>query len=96
MSEQIVRGREVQVELAHERRVEGYSLELDNHVSAELQVVEEQVDVEVMPADLEQYLAAHERTAGSELEQEALDLVNERLLDLAFPAFGRVAASGWR
>jgi len=62
-------------------------LELDDHVGAELQVVEEQVEVEVLAADLEVDLAADEGEAGAELEQEAGDVVDQRALDVPLVRF---------
>lgn len=47
-------------------------------------MVEEQVDDEVLPADFERHLPADEGESAAELEQEALDVIDERLLDLAF------------
>jgi hypothetical protein len=61
---------QVEVELAGMLGPEVAGLELDDDVAAEVGVVEQQVEVEVLTADLEMDLAADEREAGSELEQE--------------------------
>src|SRR6185436_21146861 len=46
----------------------------------------EEVEVEVLAADLEVDPAADEGEAGAELEEEPLDLIDERLLDLSLAA----------
>jgi hypothetical protein len=47
-----------------------------------LQVVEEEVEEEVVPAHLEMYLPPHEGEACAELEQEPRDVLDERSLEL--------------
>lgn len=86
VAEEIVGRREVEVELADERGIERDRLELDDDEAAKLQVIEEEVEVKVLVADLEVDLAADEGEAGAELEHEALEVVDERLLDLALAA----------
>ena len=86
MPQQIVGCREVEIQLADEGRIERHGLQFDDDVAAKLEVVEEQVDVEVLVADLEQHLPAHEREAGAQLQEEALNVIDQRLLDLAFAA----------
>src|SRR5690606_11005954 len=72
--------------LADEAGLERRGLELDDDVAAQLQVIEQQVDVEVVVAELEVHLPAHEGEAAAEFEQEALDVVDQGLLDLALAA----------
>jgi hypothetical protein len=49
-------------------------------------VVEEQVHVEILLADLEQNLPPYEPEAGAQLQEEPLDVVDQSLLDLALAA----------
>lgn len=80
---EVVDGGQVQVDLADELGLERHGLEFDDHEAAQLEVVEEQVEGEGLVADLERDLAPDERETGPELEEELLDVVDERLLDLA-------------
>ena len=53
-------------------------------------MVEEQIDMEVLVADLEQRLSSDEGEASAEFEQEALDVLDERLFNFPFaPWVGR-------
>ena len=56
-------------------------LEVDHDVSTGVQVIEEQVDVEVLAADLEVNLLPDEREAGPEFEEELPDVGEESLLE---------------
>ena len=49
-------------------------------------MVEQQVHAEVAPADLEEHQPADEGESGPHLQQEALDVVDETLLQLPFRA----------
>ena len=49
-------------------------------------MVEQQVHVEVAVADLQEHLPADESESGPHLQQEALDVFHETLLELPFPA----------
>lgn|GEM_PF-5767409 len=55
-------------------------------VAAELEVVEEQVEVVVVARELDVDLAADKGEAAAQLQQEALDVIHQRLLDLALAA----------
>jgi hypothetical protein len=46
-------------------------------------VVEEEVEKELLFTDLQRLLAAVEREPGAQLDQELLDVVDQRLLQLA-------------
>jgi hypothetical protein len=63
------------------------SLELDDHVAAQPQVVEEQIEIEVLAADLEMNLPADEGEASSELEEKLRDVLDERSLELDLAGF---------
>ena len=68
--------RQADVHLAYEGRFEGHCLELDDDVPAEVQVIEEQIQVEVLITDLELNLPAHECEPGTKLQEEPLDVVD--------------------
>ena len=57
------------------------SLEFDDDVSELFGVEEEQIDVEIIPVDIEVNLAANEGEAGAELAESVDDAVNEALLE---------------
>jgi len=85
MAHLVVDGGEVEGHLPGELGLEGHRLQVDHHVAAELQVVEEEIDVEVLAPDVEVNLPADEGEAYTELEEKLLDVVDEGLLHLAFP-----------
>jgi hypothetical protein len=87
----VVDRRQVEVHFAGELRLEVGDLQVDDHVAAQLQVVEEQVDAEFLAADLQQILAADEREADAELEQEGTDMFEQAALQLSLL---RVGAQG--
>src|SRR5262245_22547314 len=86
MTQEIVDSREVDVDPADESRIEGYRFQLNDYVAAQLEVIEKQVEVVVAARKLEVDLPADEREAAAELEQEALEVIDQGLLDLTLPA----------
>lgn len=86
VAEQIVHGGAVEIDLAGIARLEGAGLEFDHDIAPELEMVEKEVEVEILVANLEMHLASDKRKAGSQLQKELLDVVNEGLLDLGFAA----------
>jgi hypothetical protein len=84
MPQQVVGGGEIEVQLTHERRVEWHGLEFDDHVAAQRQVVEEQIEVEVLLADLQVDLSPDKSEARAKLEQELLHVGEQSRLDRAF------------
>ena len=86
VAHQVVHGGEVPVHLADEGGAERHRLELDDDVPAELEVVEQQVHADVGVANLEEHLPADEGESGPHLQQEALDVIHETLLELPFRA----------
>jgi hypothetical protein len=84
MAKQVLGRGEVEVQLPHEGGIEGNGLELDNDMAAQLEMIEEQVEVELLAADLETHLSADEREPTAQFEQEALNVIDERLFHLAF------------
>src|SRR5450432_2570785 len=77
-----IRGGQVEVHLAGVLRLELAGVELDNDEAAEPQVEEEEVDVEVLASDLEVHLAAHEREADAELEEEVAHVLEQAALEV--------------
>lgn len=77
-----IRGRKVEVKLPCVFRLELAGLQLDHHIAAEVQVIEQQVDVEVIAAYVEVVLVAEERKAGSQLQQELCHILDQSLLNV--------------
>jgi len=57
---------------------------LNDDVGAELEMVEEQVDEEVVAAHLQVDLRSHVSEPGVEFEEEVGDVIDQSLLDLPF------------
>src|SRR5689334_11047555 len=85
MAQKVIYSREVDVDPADECGVEGDRFQLDDDVAAQLEVVEKKIEVVVAACELEMDLPADEREAAAELEQEALNLIDQGLLDLTLP-----------
>jgi hypothetical protein len=88
VAQQLVDRAQVEVQLARVLGLELDGLELQHHEAAQAQVIEEQVDVEVPPADLEMNLTPDEREASAQLQQELRDVRDERGLDVALLGLG--------
>src|SRR4051812_28250911 len=84
VSQLVIDGRQIEIYLADESGIERHGFELDDHEASQLEVVEEQVHEEVLVGCYYPYLAANKRKPIAKLEHEALDVINEGLLDLAF------------
>ena len=67
-----------------ESRLKVDSLQFDHDIAAELEVVEEQVAVELVAADLEPHLATDECEALAEFKQEPPNVVNQALFEIPF------------
>src|SRR5262245_9774377 len=63
--------------LARELRLEALCLELEDDKAPESQVIEEQVQVKVLPADLEWILAPHKSEPFSELEDQGPNMLEQ-------------------
>lgn len=74
---------EVELHLALVLGAEVTELQVESDEPAELPVVEEQVDVEVLVVDLHPLLPGDEREAGPELQQELLDIAEDGVLEIA-------------
>ena len=77
-----IHGRKVEVKLPCVFRLELAGLQLDHHIAAEVEVIEQQVDVEVIAAYVEVVLVAEERKAGSQLQQELCHILDQCLFDV--------------
>ena len=78
-----VDGGDIEVELADVGRGELLRFQLHDQVAAGRDVEHQQVDEELVAVEVEAPLAADEREAGAELEQEPFDLRDERPLEVA-------------
>lgn len=81
--QQLIDHGQVEVELTDEGRFARYGLQLDDDEATQLQMIEEQVDLEVLVTDLKRNLPTNEREAGAQLQQEPLDVRDQRVLDVA-------------
>ena len=74
----------VEAELADVLGAELACFELDDDLGAELEVVEEQVDEEVIASHFQVNLPSDIGEPGAELEEELGDVIDQGLLDLPF------------
>jgi hypothetical protein len=65
---------------------EGAGLEFYDDIAPELEMVEKEVEVEILVANLEMHLPTDKGETGSQLQKELLDVVDEGLLDLGLAA----------
>lgn len=84
MLESVVDDVAVEVQLAGVLGLELALLQVDDDERAQPQVVEQQVDVEILVADVEAVLPADEGEALAELEQELLQMTDELGFEFAF------------
>jgi hypothetical protein len=78
-----VDGVDVQVHLAHELRLEGAELQIDDHEAAGRVVEEEEIEDELLAADLERLLTSSEVEALAQGQHEALDVLQQRRFQVA-------------
>ena len=64
----------------------GAGLEFYDDIAPELEVVEKEVEVEILIANLEMHLPTDKGETSSQLQKELLDVVDEGLLDLGLSA----------
>jgi hypothetical protein len=89
VSQEIVDGRQVEVHFASVFGFERRHLQIDHHETPQLEMVKEQIDPELLAADLDWVLAADEREAHAQLQQKFPDLLNESGFELPFPSLLR-------
>ena len=81
----LVDGVEVEVHLRDELGLELADLQFDDDKPPQGVVVEQEVEEELLVADEQRSLAAVEREARAQLEQELLDVGDQPLLEVALP-----------
>jgi len=72
-------------DLAGELRLEGADLEVDHDEPASRMVVEEQVEDELLPSDLQRPLSPSEVEALTKSEHETLDVAQQSRLQVTLP-----------
>jgi hypothetical protein len=65
---------------------EGAGLEFYDDIAPKLEMVEKEVEVEILVANLEMHLPTDKGETRSQLQKELLDMVDEGLLDLGLAA----------
>lgn len=71
----VVNARAVEVELADELGLELDDLEFDNHISAKLEVVEQEVGLEFIAIDSEDLLTTYEGESVAKFKEELYDIL---------------------
>ena len=79
-----VHGAQVEVELSDVFGLERAAFEFDHNVAFEAGVIEEQGDEKFVAADFDAKLTSDKGEAGTELQQEAGDVADEGVFDVAF------------
>src|SRR5262245_30143301 len=88
MAQLIVDGGQIEVHLAGKFRLEVLDLQLDDDEAPEPQVIEQQVEIIVLAADVEVILAADEGEALAELEDEGAQMLNEAPFQITLEHIG--------
>ncbi|EXI65072.1 MAG: hypothetical protein AW07_04749 [Candidatus Accumulibacter sp. SK-11] len=86
----------IEIDLARVLGLEGATLEVDQHITAQRQVAEEPVDVRIVPVQVQVVLASDEGKALSQLEQELLQMGHQPRFQFPFMEFigSRIRPSG--
>ena len=82
-----IHGGEIKVELPGVLGFEGVGLEFHDDIAFEPGVVEEEVDEELVAFDFQSELATDEGEARAQFQEEAGDMADEGILDVAFMRF---------
>ena len=82
-----VHRRKVEIQLAGVLRFKVHALEFHHDVAFEAGVVEQQVDEEFVPADFKPELAADKGKARAQLQEEAGDMPDEGIFNIALVGF---------
>lgn len=69
-----IHGRKVKLQLAQMLRFELAALEFNQHITAQLEVIEQQVDKKLVTAEVQQHLPSDECKAGTQFQQAGFDL----------------------
>jgi hypothetical protein len=83
VAQQVVRRRKVEVHLAGILGLELANLEIDHNIAAQLEMVEQHVQVVVLVGHFEVILAADEGKPDPQLKQEGADVLDQAALDVA-------------
>lgn len=81
----LVHGGEIEIELTGIFRLEGAALQLDDHIAMQLQMVEKQINVKILLANLQMILPPHEGKALAKLEHEAGQVLDQGIFYGPFP-----------
>ncbi len=68
-------------------RLELLGFQLYDHIAAEFQVIEQEVDIKVIASDFHMYLAPNEGKTCPQLKQELSDVLYQRSLNLSLTGF---------
>ena len=74
MPEQVVHDRTIKIHLADGFRCEGFGFQVEHNETAEFQVIEKQIEIEIVAANFEMILAADEGETDTEFEEELPDV----------------------
>lgn len=88
MLQLVIDGVKVEVKLSDMLWLEAAAFELFDDKAAQLEMVEEQVNVKVALTDVKMHLTTDERETGAELDQKPGDVLDQGLLDLALMCLG--------
>ncbi|MNI70254.1 hypothetical protein D3C73_1260560 [compost metagenome] len=66
-------------------------LEFDDHIAAQLEVIEQQVDEELVTTNIQQHLLADEGKACAQFQQELGDMLDQSVFDLTLLRIKRQA-----
>lgn len=73
---------EVKLHLTFVFRLEASLLQLHNDQTFQFAVVEKEVDVEVIPVELNTFLASHKREGGTHLQEKRLQFAQDGILKI--------------
>ena len=68
---------QIEAQLPQVFRLELAALELDHHIAAQLEVVEQQVDKKLVTSHIQQYLPAHKGKTSAQLQQKLGDMLDQ-------------------
>ena len=83
ITEQIVYGRQIEVKLARPLGLELSCLQLDDEITVQPKMIEEEIDVEGLASDLERHLAADEGESAAKLQEKVAKVLEEPTLELS-------------
>ena len=84
VAKQIINGGEVKIHLSAELRFEVLSLQLDDHIGTQSEMVEEQINAEFLTSYLDRILTADKRKADPQLQEKVSKVIYKRPLQVPF------------